>query len=55
MLSAEELKRLKNQMMRLDPHSLATEIGLDLNENAILDEIVRGLDLLVLHRKGTME
>jgi hypothetical protein len=55
MLSTEELKRLRNQIARLDPKSLAIEIGSDLNASYILDDLVRGLDLLILHRKGTME
>lgn len=57
MLTVEQLTRLKNQIARIEPRYLTAEIGLDLdlNNREIVDDLIRGLDLLILHRKGIME
>ena len=62
MLTTQQLEHLRNQLLRLDAHHLVCEMDLDFNplpgnysNQDIMDDLCRGLDLLILHRKGIME
>jgi hypothetical protein len=59
MLTTQQLERLKHQLLRCNlkdiDNILHLETTVKLEPEKVRDDLIRGLDLLIWHRKGTME